>query len=48
MGPQITLFLLGPLFLAQIEACLTQRLGQKLSPRVLLMPVENLRAELYN
>ena len=32
-------------FLAQIEACLTQRWGQELSPRVLLMSVEKLRAD---
>ena len=46
MGPQIPMFLSGPQLLAQIEACLTQRLGQELSPGVLLIPVEKLRAEL--
>ena len=42
------MFLSGPRFLAQIEACLTQRLGQESPPGVLLMPVEQLRAKLHN
>ena len=48
IGPQIRMFLSGPPFPAQIEACLTQKLGQESPPRVPLMPVEKLRAELHN
>ena len=48
MGPQTPMILSRLQFLAQIEACLTQRPGQESSPRVLLMPVENLRGELHN
>ena len=46
--PRSQCFLSGPWFLAQIEACLIQRLGRESPPRVLLMPVEKLRAEFHN
>jgi len=42
------MFLPGLQFLAQIEACLTQRLGQESPAGVPLKPVEKLRAELHN
>ena len=48
MRPQIPLFLSGSQFLAQIEACLTQRMGQESTSGILLMPIEKLRAELHN
>ena len=48
IGPQIPMFFSGPQFLAEIEACLTQRLGQESPAGVPLMPVEKLRAELHD
>ena len=42
------MFLSGPQFLAQIEAYLTQRLGQESLSGVPLMSVEKLKAHIIN